>query len=545
MEDKTVPATGSGESLDLSCDVLVVGGGFAGVYAAIAAQRAGLRVAGVEAGTGFGGVWFWNRYPGARCDLESLDYSYSFDEELQQEWRWSERYATQPEILAYIEHVAKRYDLHRVFTFGVRVEAMAFDEDRATWTVVADDGTVRTARYVMLATGSLSIPLVPDLPGLADFAGRTVFTAQWPEEGVDLAGRRVGVIGTGSSGVQSVPLFAEAAAELTVFQRTANYSVPVRNRYLEAAQLEQELRRYPERRAISWASPAGSLSKAYPKTVWEIDEQERRAVLEERWNEGGVLFGKVFPDQTIDPAVNEVVARFAEEKIRGIVEDPAVADDLVPNDHPIGTKRICTDSGYYAAFNQPHVSLVNLRREPIVEVTPTGVRTTDRAVELDVLVLATGFDAMTGSFTRIDVRGPRGDRLADLWADGPLTYLGMTVPGLPNLVLLNGPGSPSVLANMVLTAEQQVNWAVELIVGSAAAGHTTFEARRDAAEAWTDHVHEVAQRTLFARAKSWYVGANVPGKPQVFMPYIGGFKTYIDRCDDARDRDWAGLVLRS
>lgn len=525
-------------------DVLVVGAGFAGMYAMIRVRRSGRTVLGLEAASGVGGVWFWNRYPGARCDVESLDYSYSFDDDLQQEWVWSERYATQPEILRYAEHVADRFDLRRDIRFGARVARASFDEPSLLWTVETESGEVHRARYVLFATGSLSTPHVPDLPGLDTFAGEVLLTAQWPE-GVDLSGKRVGVIGTGSSGIQSIPIIAEVAERLTVFQRTANFSVPVLNRGLTPEQLQEEKRNYDHRRAVSRASGGGSMHQPYPRAFEEIDEKERRAAFEAGWATGGVLFSKVFPNQLTDEEVNRAASEFAAQKIRAIVRDPRTAEDLIPTDHPIGTKRICTDSGYFETYNRDNVELVNLRREPITEITSWGVKTSTGSYELDVLVMATGFDALTGALTRVDLRGPRGDVLAEAWENGPSTMVGILVPGFPNLFALHGPGSPSVFANMVMGAEHQVDWVMDLIDHTEAGGHTMVESRRDAAEAWTKHVDEVAHRTLFPQANSWYSGANIEGKPRAFMPYLGGFKGYTDRCAEVRDAGYAGLVFTS
>ncbi|GAA1226351.1 NAD(P)/FAD-dependent oxidoreductase [Prauserella halophila] len=526
-------------------DTVVVGAGFAGMYALHRMLDSGRTAVALEAGHGVGGVWYWNRYPGARCDVESVDYSYSFDETLQQDWVWSERYATQPEIRRYCEYVADRFGLRPHLRFGRRVDRAHFDDRDAVWTIGTEDGERYRARHVVLATGSLSAPNLPDLPGRDSFEGEVLMTAQWPAEGVDLTGNRVGVIGTGSSGIQAIPLIAEAAESLTVFQRSANYTVPVLNHEFTDDDWERLQAGYPDRRAASWRSGAGSPHTAYPKDFWEIDEQEREAAFAARWAEGGVLFGKTFDRQTVDPEINRAARDFAERKIREIVRDPQTAADLTPTDHPIGTKRICTDRGYYETFNADHVSLVNLRRDPIVEVTPWGVKTEEGIHELDVLVYATGFDAMTGALTRIDIVGPRGDRLADTWSGGPLTYLGVGIPGFPNLFALNGPGSPSVLINMVLAAEQQVDWVMELLDHCDAHGHTRVEARHDAAETWTTHVDELSRTTLFPEAPSWYMGANIEGKKRVFMPYIGGFKGYIDKCAECRDNDYAGFVLGS
>lgn len=524
-------------------DVLVVGAGFAGLYALHSALRAGLDTVCLEAASGVGGTWHFNRYPGARCDVESVDYSYSFDEELQKEWRWTERYATQPEILAYINHVADRFDLRRHIRLNTRVGSARFDEQRSLWRVRTERGEEYRARYLFLATGALSAPHLPDIPGRDDFAGQVLLTAQWPEEPPSLAGKRVGVIGTGSSGIQLVPIVAREAASLTVFQRTANYSVPVLNRALDDEEWERVLRDYPERRRKSRHSGGGSPHESHPRRAVELDEAERTAALEARWNEGGVLFGKTFPDQTTDPVANDYARRFAEAKIRELVDDPRTAEDLIPRDHPIGTKRICTDSGYYQTFNRDNVTLVNLRRTPITRITAHGVRTSNATHELDTLVFATGFDALTGALTRIDIRGAGGGRLADAWQRGPLTYLGMGVPGFPNMFCINGPGSPAVLANMVLTAEQQVDWIMDLVRTCRREGFTQVDVRDDAAHKWTDHVGQVADATLFPRADSWYTGANIEGKPRGFMLYLGGLGGYRRICDGVADGGYEGFVM--
>jgi cation diffusion facilitator CzcD-associated flavoprotein CzcO len=370
-------------------------------------------------------------------------------------------------------------------------------------------------------------------------------TAHWPHEGVDFTGKRVAVIGTGSSGIQSIPIIAEQATQLYVLQRTPNYSVPAGNRKLDFDEIKHAKATYDERRRMSWRSGGGSPHVAHPKMTMEASPEERREAFEKRWQLGGVLFSKTFADQMINMDANDEARKFYEEKVRAVIDDPDVADLLIPDDHPIGTKRICTDIGYFQTFNEPHVRLVNLRREPLERVTPAGVTTVSGSYELDVLVFATGFDAMTGALTRIDPVGPRGDRLSQLWADGPVTFLGLMVPGLPNLYSLSGPGSPSVLANMVLHAEVQADWVIDLIVACRQRDVDEVEPRADAARKWTDHVVRVADATLFPRANSWYTGANVPGKKRVFMPYIGGFGTYRRRCDDVERVGYDGLVLTS
>ncbi len=523
-------------------DVIVVGAGFAGLYAVHRAACEGLSVIGIEAAPDVGGTWYWNRYPGARCDVESVDYSYSFDKELQQSWTWTERFAAQPEILAYLRHVADRFDLRRHYRFGVEVVGADFGD--GGWHVHTAAGDMLAARFLVCATGCLSAVHRPDIRGADEFAGEVYFTAAWPREDPDLRGKRVGVIGTGSSGIQAVPIMAEQAHELVVFQRSANYSIPMPNRPWTPEEQQQIREQYPERRRKSAYAPAGTPHGTYHKNAVDTEPEERAEALWRRWREGGVLFAKTFPDQTSDLAANDIAREFAEARIREIVADPAVAADLVPVDHPIGAKRICTDAGYYATFNRDNVRLVNLRREPIDAITPDGVRTGAATYPCDVLIFATGFDALTGALTRIDPCGPGGERLRDIWADGPLTFLGLMVPGLPNLFTISGPGSPSVLANMVLHAEVQVDWVIRLIVTARDRGVAEVEPRGDAARAWTDHVAEAAERTLFPRAaSSWYLGANIEGKKRVFMPYAGGFGTYRRICDEVARDGYAGVVL--
>jgi cation diffusion facilitator CzcD-associated flavoprotein CzcO len=525
-------------------DVIVVGAGFAGLYAVHRAVSAGFATLGIEAAPGVGGTWYWNRYPGARCDVESVDYSYSFDDELQQRWTWTERYASQPEILAYLDHVADRLDVRRHYVLETDVTAAVFDRPDGRWQVQTSTGATHRARYLVCATGCLSALNRPDLPGLSDFAGEVYYTAAWPHADPDLRGKRVGLVGTGSSGIQAAPLIAAQADSLVVFQRSPNYTVPMPNRPWSPEDLQRIREEYPRRREVSAYASAGTPHDTYHKNAVDTDPDERSTALWQRWSQGGVLFAKTFPDQNTDLAANDIAREFVEARIREIVTDPVVAEDLIPGDHPIGTKRICTDNGYYATFNRDNVTLVNLRREPLDSITATEVRTTATTYPCDVLIFATGFDAMTGALTRIDPVGPGGDRLAALWADGPVTFLGLMVPRLPNLFTISGPGSPSVLANMVLHAEVQVDWVIDLITAARDRGITEVEPRRDAARAWTDHVAEVAEGTLFPRAQSsWYLGANIEGKKRVFMPYVGGFGTYRNHCDDVAARGYAGLVL--
>jgi cation diffusion facilitator CzcD-associated flavoprotein CzcO len=527
-------------------DVIVIGAGFAGLYAVHRAASAGLSVLALEAAPDVGGTWYWNRYPGARCDVESVDYSFSFDEALQQSWQWTERFAAQPEILAYLRHVAERYDLRRHYLFGCDVVAADFDPDAGRWHVRTAAGETHTGQFLFCATGCLSVLNRPDIAGVDDFAGDVYFTAAWPREDPDLSGRRVGVIGTGSSGIQAVPIIAAQAETLVVFQRSANYSIPMPNRPWSAEEQRKIQAEYPQRRQASAYASAGTPHGTYHKKAVATDPQERVQALWQRWREGGVLFAKTFPDQSTDLAANDIAREFAEQRIRDIVTDPVVATDLIPVDHPIGAKRICTDAGYYATFNRDNVRLVNLRREPIDTITADGVRTSGGSYPCDVLVFATGFDALTGALTRIDPAGPGGERLSDVWADGPLTFLGLMVPGLPNLFTISGPGAPSVLANMVLHAEVQIDWAVNLLLAARRLGVSEVEPRLDAALEWTDHVAAAAGQTLFPKAaSSWYLGVNIEGKKRVFMPYAGGFGNYRRYCDDVARREYPGLVLTS
>ncbi len=524
-------------------DVVVVGAGFGGLYALHKFRGQGLTVRVFEAAPDVGGTWYFNRYPGARCDVESLDYCYSFSDELQQEWTWTEKYATQREILDYIRWVADKLDLRSGITFNTRVVSTVLDEEALQWTVSTDTGEVVTARFVVMATGPLSSSLKPDIPGIDTFAGEAYHTAHWPHEGVDFTGKRVAVIGTGSSGVQSIPIIAEQASQLYVFQRTPNYSVPAGNRPLSREDIAEAKATYSERRRKSWRSGGGSPHVAHPKLTMEASPEERRQAFEKRWELGGVLFSKTFADQMIDIEANEEARKFYEGKIRAIIKDPTVAELLIPNDHPIGTKRICTDTNYFETFNRPNVELVSVRATPIESIDATGITTTERHFDIDALVLATGFDAMTGTLAKIDIVGRGGERLVDDWADGPRTYLGLGVDGFPNLFIVSGPGAPAVLANMVLHAEAHINWISDAIGYLDSHGFTAIEATPDAVDNWIAECNKRADATLFPRANSWYMGANVPGKPRVFMLFIGGFATYLDICAEVAAAGYKGFSL--
>jgi cyclohexanone monooxygenase len=531
-----------GEQLPGQVDVLVVGAGFAGVYAVHRAATAGLTVHCVEAADDVGGTWYWNRYPGARCDVESFDYSYSFSEEVQQAWRWSERYASQPEILAYLRFVADRLGTRSHTTFATRVASAHLDEARARWMVRTEDGREICCRHLVWATGPLSAPLVPELPGLDAFDGRVLHSGAWPHEPVDFSGRRVACIGTGSSGIQMIPRLAEQADLLYVLQRTPNFSVPARNRTHSDEEIDAVLAGYAERRRRSWAGPAGTPYPSATTKTFDVDDAERRAIFEQAWSVGGARFSKTFADQLIDVRANAEAVAFVHEQIAEIVDDPDAAAALMPRDHAIGARRICVDTDYYETYNRSNVELVDLRREPLSRIVPGGVVVGDRELEIDDLVLATGFDAMTGALDAIDIAGRGGHRLVDQWAQGPVNYLGMAVHGFPDMWVLNGPGSPSVFSNLVLTSEQQVDWVIDLIRAN---GDCIVEATAEAQAEWVDRVAAIGAATLAGQTSSWYVGANVPGKPRVFLPYAGGFSTYKRACDAVADNGYDGFAIAS
>ncbi len=512
-------------------DAVVVGAGFAGLYMLHRLRRLGMSAQVFEAGSEIGGTWFWNRYPGARCDIESLEYSYSFDDELQQSWHWSERYASQPEILRYIHHVAERFDLRRDIRLNTRVASAVFDDATGRWTVRTDAGEVMTARFCIMATGCLSAAKVPAFPGLERFGGATYHTGLWPEGGVDFTGQRVGVIGTGSSGIQVIPMVAKQAARLFVFQRTPHFSLPARNRPLGPDEERETKARYAGMRKVARESASGVAGYPVPThSAFAVDASERKAAYERHWNDGRTAIGRVYTDLLTDGAANETAADFVRDKIRAMVRDPDVAESLLPR-HYIGTKRVCLDSGYFDTYNRPNVTLVDLRRQPLVGFTSRGLRTEAATYELDAVVFATGFDAMTGSLLAIDIRTDAGASLREHWAAGPRTQLGLMSAGFPNLFFITGPGSPSVLSNVIVCIEQHVDWIADCLTELKRRHHTRIEATRAAEDDWVEHVNEVANRTLFPIANSWYMGANVPGKPRVFMPYVGGVGAYRNICD--------------
>jgi len=525
-------------------DVVVVGAGFGGMYMLHRLRGLGFSVRVYEQGGGVGGTWYWNRYPGARCDVESMQYSYSFSEELQQEWDWSERYAPQPEILRYANHVADRFKLRSDMEFNMAVKACAFDERANIWSVTLAGGKTVTAKFVVLATGCLSNARKPDIKGLESFKGPVYHTGNWPHDEVDFTGLRVGIIGTGSSGIQSVPVIAGQARHLTVFQRTPQFSIPARNAPMTAADRKRFRDNYPEIRRFSRKESRNGIYTELPdRGALDDGDNERRAKYEARWQYGGLTFMSVYNNLALDQAANDTAAGFVREKIDEIVKDKETAGLLRPANYPIGTKRICIDTDYFDTFNRPNVTLVDIKANPIEEILPNAVRTGGKDHEIDALVLATGFDAMTGSVAKIDITGRGGQTLNRKWAEGPKTYLGLMSAGFPNLFLITGPGSPSVLSNMIVSIEQHVDWIADCVSYMRERGLDSMEAETAAEEKWVAHVNEVAYTTLYPQADSWYMGANIPGKPRIFMPYIGGVGPYRQICNDVAAKGYEGFAV--
>ena len=526
-----------------SVDVIVVGAGFAGLYMLHRARSAGFSVHCFEAGAGVGGTWFWNRYPGARCDVPSLEYSYEFDAQLQQEWNWSEKYSTQPEILRYIEHVAQRFELLRDITFNVRVTAAVFDEAMSRWTVTTNSGEVISCQFLVMATGCLSSPNIPKLPREEVFNGKVYHTGQWPTDGVDFTGQRVAVIGTGSSGVQSIPIIARQAQHLTVLQRTAAYCVPARNAPLDTSYVQSVKDNYKEfrqknrltRAALGGDTPTGTTGAAV------TPEHERRMIFEERWQRGGLVFQGAFNDTLTNRESNELFADFVREKISSIVKNQSTARVLMPK-NVFGCKRLCVDNGYYETFNRENVALVDLNEHVLEGFTANGVIVGSQELPVDAVVFATGFDAMTGALNKISITGRNGQTLRETWSAGPVNYLGLGINGFPNLFTITGPGSPSVLTNMLVSIQHHVEWITDCLSWLRSNQHATIEVSPTAQDQWVQHVNTVADATLYQSCSSWYLGANVPGKPRVFMP-LPGFPAYVQRCADVARENYLGFLL--
>jgi cation diffusion facilitator CzcD-associated flavoprotein CzcO len=545
MTATTTDGARNGPPQTAELDALVIGAGFAGLYQLMCLRdRLGLSVKALEAGGGVGGTWYWNRYPGARCDSESHVYWYTFAPELMREWEWSERYPGQPEIMRYLNFVADKLDLKRDIEFDTRVVAAHYDEAANRWRVRTEQGDTYIVKFLVTAVGCLSTANVPKIPGLKDFAGDWYHTGQWPHAGVDFTGKRVGMIGTGSTGIQAAPVIAASANHLTVFQRTANYSVPARN-----APLEPDFRQYikdhaGDIRALTHETINGMGFRIESRLAVETPAQERETIYEAAWERGGLQFRAAFQDMLVDKSANDTAADFIKRKIRSVVKDPKTAAILSDIDHPYAAKRPPIDTNYFETYNRPNVSLVDVRAAPIECITAAGICTTEREYPLDIIVFATGFDAMTGPMLAMDIRGRDGLALKDVWEAGPRTYLGLQVAGFPNLFTITGPGSPSVLCNMPVAIEQHADWITDCIEHLRAEGLERIEARPDSVEKWVAEVNEVANKTVFPLAThSWYLGANIPGKPRVFMPYAGGMVRYREICADVAARGYEGFAL--
>ena len=526
-------------------DAVVVGAGFSGMYQLHRLREMGLSVQVFEVGEDVGGTWYWNRYPGARVDIESMAYSFSFSKELEQDWVWSEKYSPQPELLNYAQHVADRFDLKRNISFNTRVESAHFDDDNDQWLVTTQCGRRVRARYLVMATGVLSAAKTPDIAGRDSYKGETYQTGLWPKEGVDFTGKRVAVIGTGSSALQSIPLIAEEAGELVVYQRTAAYSTPALNRPLTNSEIDTMKGNYDDYRDRQRKSPLGIINPdRATERAEDVPPEERRRRYEEAWD-GGLLLGFMgaFTDLLVNEDANNEVGDFIRERIQTTVKDKQTADDLTPKAYPYGTKRPCIDTNYYETYNRDNVSLVNLRRTPIETITEKGITTSEGEREFDAIVYATGFDAMTGPLLRVDIRGRGGKRLVDAWIDGPRSYLGLAIHGFPNLFTITGPSSPSVLSNMLVSIEQHVDWVADCIGWMRDNDKTCIEPTDEAEHDWAEHTAHLASNTLYPKADSWYMGANVPGKPRMFLAYVGGVGAYRMICDQIAATGYHGFDI--
>lgn len=527
-------------------DAIIIGAGFSGLYQLHKLRdELGLSVRVFEMGGGIGGTWYWNRYPGARCDSESYYYCYSFNKEVEQEWEWTQRYPEHSEIRKYLNFVADRLDLKRDIQLDTRVTSAAFADATNTWTVRTEKGEIYVAPFLITAVGCLSTANVPKLKGLEAFKGQWYHTGAWPHEGVDFTGKRVGQIGTGSTGIQAAPVIAEQAEHLTVFQRTANYSIPARNAPVTYSDIKLTRDNYDDIWRRARASTNGHPFTVSERSALSVSDKEREELYEKAWKRGGLRFRATFSDVLSNAKANDTASNFLRRKIKEVVKDPKIAEMLTPHDHGFATKRPPIDTNYFETFNRDNVDLVDIKREPIVEVMDKGIRTTEREYELDIIVFATGFDALTGPLLALNIAGSKGYELKEAWATGPRTYLGLQTPHFPNLFTITGPGSPSVLCNMPIAIEQHVDWITNCIRDLRAKGLKRIEAKPDAAERWVDHVNEAANATLLPMASSsWYLGANVPGKPRVFMPYAGGFARYAGICKEVAEGGYRGFALR-
>ena len=534
----TIPES---EMNSIDYDVVIVGAGFAGLYMLYQMKKIGLSARVFEGGDDVGGTWFWNRYPGARCDVPSMQYSYQFDEELQQEWEWPERYSAQPDILKYIDHVANKFNLKKDIEFNSWVTAAEYVADKKAWRIKTESQSI-TSRFCVMATGCLSATNTPDLSGLEKYSGKLLHTGKWPKENIDFTGKTVGIIGTGSSAIQSIPLIAKEAKHLYVFQRTPNYSVPAANTPTDLDEEKEIKSRYAEFRAECASRVTGYEMYLNEKSALSVGEDELKTEYEQRWANGGLMFLGGFSDILTDPAANETAAQFIREKISNIVTDPEVAKILMP-EHKVGCKRLCADTGYYETFNRSNVSLIDVSTDPIKEITNRGLITHESEFEFENLVMATGFDAMTGAIIKVDITGINGITLREQWTEEPTAYLGLSTHNFPNLFTVTGPGSPSVLTNMIPSIEQHVNWITDCITWLDQNGYQSIEADASAESDWAKHVNEVADATIFPTCNSWYLGANIPGKTRTFLPYLG-FPAYVEKCNSVVKNNYEGFHCR-
>ena len=526
---------------NVDVDVVVVGAGFSGLYLLYRLRKAGFSTRVFERGGDVGGTWYWNRYPGARCDVESLQYSYSFDEQLQQEWHWPEKFSAQPDILAYANHVADRFNLKKDIEFNIEVKASWFDENLKTWKITTNTGEEINAQYFIMATGCISTTQIPNIKGLSDYVGNTFHTGDWPHEEVDFSGQSIAVIGTGSSGIQSIPVLAKQAKKLTVFQRTPNYSIPSQNEPMTKKYERSWKDVYSERRKEMRYSAHGSLKDLNDVPALSVDEDQRQELYTKRWAIGGTGFLGSFNDLLTNADANYTAAEYVRQQIQRVVKDKETAEILCPRSYPIGTKRICIDTGYFETYNRENVRLVDISKKHIQRLVTDGIIVDDQLYAFDSIIFATGFDAMTGSIFNVDIKGRDGLALKEKWNAGPKTYLGLMSASFPNLFMITGPGSPSVKSNMIMSIEQHVDLVIETLLSMRRKGLSVVEPELEAENKWVDHVQEVANKTLFPQANSWYMGANIPGKPRLFMPYIGGVGAYREICEEIVANNYRGF----
>ena len=526
---------------NVDVDVVVVGAGFSGLYLLYRLRKAGFSTRVFERGGDVGGTWYWNRYPGARCDVESLQYSYSFDEQLQQDWHWPEKFSAQPDILAYANHVADRFNLKKDIEFNVEVKASRFDENLKTWKITTNTGEEIDAQYFIMATGCISTTQIPNIKGLSDYVGNTFHTGDWPHEEVDFSGQSIAVIGTGSSGIQSIPVLAKQAKKLTVFQRTPNYSIPSQNEPMTKKYERSWKDVYSERRKEMRYSAHGSLKDLNDVPALSVDEDQRQELYTKRWAIGGTGFLGSFNDLLTNADANYTAAEYVRQQIKRVVKDKETAEILCPRSYPIGTKRSCIDTGYFETYNRENVKLVDISKKPIQRLVADGIIVDDQLYAFDSIIFATGFDAMTGSIFNVDIKGRGGLALKEKWNAGPKTYLGLMSASFPNLFMITGPGSPSVKSNMIMSIEQHVDLVIETLLSMRRKGLSVVEPELEAENKWVDHVQEVANKTLFPQANSWYMGANIPGKPRLFMPYIGGVGAYREICEEIVANNYRGF----